>query len=176
MTENSVAELPPVNAEASQEMWAEYLASAGIATDQEPFHVAESFGDNPALADELLHEMLHGTKSATSSLASDYAFYNERVPQVGDHCIVCDGKGQPRMIFRVLSVERSSFFDVDADFAAAEGEGDQSLEHWRREHDKFWRRTQKSIGIDWTPEETTKPGGELIKERFEICWPPSFAD
>ncbi|KWR69997.1 MULTISPECIES: ASCH domain-containing protein [Glutamicibacter] len=176
MAENSVPDLPPVNAEAAQKMWSEYLGSKGIPLADAPHHVAESFGDNPALADELLHEMLHGTKRATSSLASDYAYYNERVPQPEDHCIVCDGDGQPRAILRVLSVERASFFEVDAQFAAAEGEGDLSLEYWRAEHEKFWRRTQKSIGVDWKPEDTLQPGGELVLERFELCWPMEHAD
>ncbi|MEU5839930.1 ASCH domain-containing protein [Streptomyces diacarni] len=176
MTENCAPELPPVDAEAAEQMWFEYLASKGIPRADAPHHVAESFGDHPALADELLNEMLHGTKRATSSLASDYVYYNERVPQPEDHCIVCDGQGQPRAILRVLSVERSSFFEVDAQFAAAEGEGDLSLEYWRAEHEKFWRRTQKSMGIDWKPEDTGKAGGELVLERFEICWPQEYAD
>lgn len=176
MTEKSLPVLPPINAEAAEQMWSAYLESKGIPRTKAPHHVAESFGDHPALADELLDEMLHGTKRATSSLASDYAYYDERVPQPEDHCIVCDGQGQPRAILRVLSVERSSFFEVDAQFAAAEGEGDLSLEYWRAEHEKFWRRTQKSIGIDWIPEDTANAGGELVLERFEICWPQEYAD
>ncbi|MBF6670380.1 ASCH domain-containing protein [Glutamicibacter halophytocola] len=175
MTENTVQELPPVNGQAAATMWADYLASRDISEDQAPHHVAESFGDHPALADELLNEILHGTKRATSSLASDYAYYGERVPQPEDHCIICNGAGEPRAILRIISVERASFFEVDEQFAAAEGEGDLSLAYWRREHEKFWRRTQKSIGREWSPEDTQAPGGELILERFEICWPEEYA-
>ncbi|QIV86913.1 ASCH domain-containing protein [Glutamicibacter mishrai] len=176
MTEKTVEALPPVNTEAAAKMWAGYLASRGISEDQAPRHVAESFGDHPALADELLNEILHGSKRATSSLASEYAHYDERIPEPEDHCIICDGAGEPRAILRVTSVQRGSFFDVDEQFAAAEGEGDLSLGYWRREHEKFWRRTQLSIGRQWSPDDTRKPGGELILERFEICWPGEFAD
>lgn len=176
MSENTVEPLPPVNQFACAKMWADYLANRGISEEQAPHQVAESFGDNPALADELLNEILHGTKRATSSLASEYVYYNERVPQPDDNCIICDGAGEPRAILRIISVDRGTFFDVDPEFAAAEGEGDLSLAYWRREHEKFWRRTQKSIGNQWTPEDTLTPGGELILERFEICWPAEFAD
>lgn len=176
MTEIPVPPLPPVNEAAAESMWADYLAHRAISPEVAPHHVAESFGDHPALADELLGVILNGTKRATSSLACEYAYYDERVPQPDDHCIICDGQGEPKAILRVISVDRSSFYEVDGQFAAAEGEGDLSLAHWRREHEKFWRRTQKTIGRDWSPEDTQKPGGELILERFEICWPEEFAD
>lgn len=176
MTENPVPELPPVNATAAEAMWAEYLAHRAISSDAAPHHVAESFGDYPALADELSNAIVHGDKRATSSLASEYAYYDERVPQPDDHCIICDGQGEPKAILRVISVDRSSFHEVDEQFAAAEGEGDLSLAYWQKEHEKFWRRTQKLIGRDWSPTDTRKPGGELILERFEICWPEEFAD
>lgn len=176
MNENPVPELPPVNTTAAEAMWAEHLARRGINPEAAPHHVAESFGDHPALADELLNAIMHGTKRATSSLASEYAYYDERIPQVDDHCIICDGQGEPKAILRVISVERSSFDEVDEQFAAAEGEGDLSLGYWQKEHEKFWRRTQKSIGREWSPADTLKPGGELILERFEICWPEEFAD
>ncbi|UYQ77372.1 ASCH domain-containing protein [Glutamicibacter sp. JL.03c] len=175
MAENTMQPLPPVNAEAAATMWADYLASRSIDAQNAPHHVAESFGDHPALADELLNEILHGTKRATSSLACDYDDCNERVPRPEDHCIICDGAGEPRAILRIISVDRASFFEVDAQFAAAEGEGDLSLASWQREHEKFWRRTQKAMGRDWSPEDTRLPGGELILERFEICWPARFA-
>lgn len=176
MTENIVQPLPPVNDEVAAKMWTDYLAHRGIREQDAPHHVVESFGDHPALADELLNEILHGTKRATSSLACEYDYYDERVPQPEDHCIICDGAGQPQAILRVISVERANFFEVDEEFAAAEGEGDLSLAYWRREHEKYWRRTQKSIGREWSPEDTRQPGGELILERFEICWPEEFSD
>jgi len=176
MTEKTFQELPAVNDQAVSTMWTDYLANRGISDEDAPHYVAESFGDHPVLADELLNEILHGTKRATSSLASEYAYYDERVPQPEDHCIICDGAGEPRAILRVVSVDRANFFEVDAEFAKAEGEGDLSLDYWRREHEKFWRRTQQTIGLQWSPEDTQKADGELILERFEICWPEEFAD
>lgn len=171
-----MSELPELNLEAAEKMWREYLSSRSIVPEDAPGYVVECYGDNAALADELLHEVMHGSKRATSSLANEYAHYGEREPREGDHWIVCDGRGEPRIIQRVVSVQRSSFFDVPADFAAAEGEGDLSLEYWRRVHREFWTRTQAAIGRDWAPEQTTLPGEELLLERDEICWPPEFAD
>lgn len=171
-----MSKLPELNLEAAEKMWREYLSARSIAPGDAPDYVVECYGDSAELADELLHEVMHGTKRATSSLANEYAHYGENEPKEGDHWVVCDGSGEPRIIQRVVSVQRSSFFDVPADFAAAEGEGDLSLEYWRRVHREYWTRTQAEIGRDWTPEQTTQPGEELLLERDEICWPPEFAD
>lgn len=172
-----MTQLPELNLEAAQSMWNDYLASRGLSEDRAPQHVVECFGDSAELADELLQEVMHGVKRATSSLANEYAHYGEQEPKEGNHWVVCDGKGEPQIILKVVSVTRSSFFDVSAEFAAAEGEGDLSLGYWRREHEKFWKRTQAAIGRnDWEPEITTQPGEELLLERIAICWPPQYAD
>lgn len=172
-----MSSLPEVNREAATRMWREYVDSLllGAAGVELPF-VVECFGDSAELADELLGEVMHGVKRGTSSLANEYAHFNEEEPKVSNHWVICDGRGEPQVIVKVVSVERSSFFDVDAQFAAAEGEGDLSLSYWRREHETFWRRTQAAMGRNWAPEITTEPGEELLLELFEVCWPPRFAD
>lgn len=171
-----MSELPELNLEAAEKMWLAYLSARSIAPEDAPGYVVECYGDSAELADELLHEVMYGTKRATSSLAKEYKQHGEPEPKAGDRWIVCDGSGEPRIIQRVVSVQRSSFFDVPAEFAAAEGEGDLSLEYWRRVHNEFWTRTQAELGCEWSPEQTTQPGEELLLERDEICWPPEFAD
>ncbi len=171
-----MSELPELNLTAANKMWQEYLSSRSIDLVDAPPHVVECYGDSAELADELLHEVMFGTKRATSSLANEYAYEGMQEPRVGDHWVVCDGPGHPRIIQRVVDIKRSSFYEVPAAFAAAEGEGDLSLEYWRREHKKFWTRTQAAIGRNWAPEQTTEAGEELILEHNEICWPPEYAD
>ncbi|WP_418907695.1 ASCH domain-containing protein [Glutamicibacter endophyticus] len=174
MSDSTYSSLPAINHLAAQQLWEEYLAAFDGA-ERPREYTAECFGDSPELADELLHAVSHGAKRATSSLEIEYAQFDEPLPEVGRYWMICDGRGQPQLITRVSSVEKRSFYDVDADFAAAEGEGDLSLEYWRREHEAFWRRTQGSMGNEWSPSDTDKPGHKVIMERFEVCWPLKFA-
>jgi uncharacterized protein YhfF len=125
---------------------------------------AWAFGDQPELADELLDLVLEGTKTATSSLAWEYEDAGEPVPQAGELSILLDGAGQPRALIRTTSVETVPFDEVDDDVAAAEGEGDRTLEHWRAEHDKYFRRN--------LPEGREFAGDmPVVVERFELLYP-----
>jgi uncharacterized protein YhfF len=56
------------------------------------------------------------------------------------------------------------FEDVTAEFAAAEGEGDGSLEHWRRAHTAFFARECDRIGR--TPAATMP----VVCERFGLVY------
>ncbi|MFC0502576.1 ASCH domain-containing protein [Asaia krungthepensis] len=94
-----------------------------------------SFGDNPALADELLELVLRGIKTGTCWAAID-----GQQTVTGQLNVVCDGRDQPRAIIRTCSLEKRRYCDVSADFAAKEGEGDRSLAYWRREHERYFRR------------------------------------
>jgi uncharacterized protein YhfF len=95
----------------------------------------DRFGDTPEMADELLALVLAGVKTAT---CADARF---EPPKVGDQTVILDGAGAPRCVIETLSVHAKRFDEVDAAFARAEGEGDLSLEFWRREHEAFFSRT-----------------------------------
>jgi uncharacterized protein YhfF len=123
---------------------------------------AWSFGDNPALADDLLAAVLTGEKTATSSALWEYEDSGEPVPQEGELSILLDGEGHPRALVRTTSVEIVAFDDVDADFARAEGEDDRSLESWRVEHEKYFDRV---LERDFAPDMP------LVCERFELLYP-----
>jgi len=112
-----------------------------------------AFGDSPALADELLKLVLVGKKTATSWAASEGA----KGVEVGKRWIVKDGQGRPRAILETVELMRRRFRDVDADFAYEEGEGDRSLEFWRRAHTNYFTRRGEF-----------SPDMELYCERFRL--------
>lgn len=120
-----------------------------------------SFGDSPELADELLALVLSGRKTATSMALLELG--QDRPPRRGDLTIVLDGAGHPRALIRTTEVLECAFRDVTPEFAAAEGEGDGSLEHWRAEHESFWRRV---LG-----DEVFSPDLAVLCERFEVVDP-----
>ncbi|GMA25325.1 hypothetical protein GCM10025864_30840 [Luteimicrobium album] len=124
---------------------------------------AWSFGDSPRLADELLALVLAGRKTATSSSLPEYEAGGEPLPRVGELSILLDGAGRPRALIRTTHVETVPFAQVTADFAAAEGEGDRSLQSWQEEHRRSFRR---ALGTERFDDATP-----VVCERFELLDP-----
>ena len=112
--------------------WTRYRTSSGMrdARLYEAFH----FGDNEALADELAALVLAGVKCASAGLLWSFEAACKPAPEVGDLSIVESWSGEPLCIIETTSTAVTAFCDVGAAFAAAEGEGDGSLDHWRAEH------------------------------------------
>jgi uncharacterized protein YhfF len=104
---------------------------------REDWHSLESFwfGDNPGLAEELAQLVLAGTKTATCWAATD----GPRTT-VGKRMVMLDGAGQPRAVIETVELIRRQFNHVDAAFAYDEGEGDRSLDDWRRAHRSYFTR------------------------------------
>ena len=114
------------------------------------------FGDSPEMADALAGLVIKGSK--TASCSSFAAFQAEVPPPVpGSYHIILNGQGAPVCVIRMVALRLVRFCDVDAAFARKEGEGDFSLEYWRKEHRAFFTR-EGSFADDM----------ELIAEEFEL--------
>lgn len=94
-----------------------------------------AFGDGPELADRLAGLVLAGLKTATCWAASDGA-----LTEVGKMMVLRSGAGRPLAVVRTIELTRRRFDRVDAAFAFDEGEGDRSLEYWRRAHRAYFTR------------------------------------
>jgi len=97
-----------------------------------------SFGDSPALADELAALVLAGVKRATCWAASDGAS-----TEVGNRIVMLDGSGRPRAILETVELTQRRFSEVDAAFAYDEGEGDRSLAFWQQAHREYFKRQRQ---------------------------------
>ena len=58
------------------------------------------------------------------------------------------------------------FDRVSEEQAFREGEGDRSLEYWRRVHEDFFRRELAGAGLAFSPDMP------VVCEEFEVVWPP----
>jgi uncharacterized protein YhfF len=112
-----------------------------------------SFGDSPALADELLELVLAAKKTATCWAAGE----GDKGVVAGKRWIVNDGQGRARAVIETVEVTRRRFGEVDAGFAHDEGEGDRSLDDWRRMHTGYFTRRGEFA-----------PDMELYCERFRL--------
>lgn len=121
------------------------LAAIGI--DVPPGRVGlDTYGDTPELSNELVALIREGRKRAGTSLLWAHEFEREPLPEVGDVDVVVDHEGEPVAVTRVTSVFVAAFDEVDADYAALEGEGDGSLAHWRAAHWDVFGRECARIG------------------------------
>ena len=111
------------------------------------------FGDSPAMADELLALVLAGKKTATCWAASQ----GLKDSALGARYVVQDGAGTPRAVIESVELVQRRFDEVDAVFAAEEGEGDLSHAHWAAVHEDYFVR-----------EATYAPDMLLWCERFRL--------
>ena len=113
--------------------------------------------------------MLRGEKVATASLLWEYGTSGKRRPQTGDLSVVTDWQGSPLCVIETSGVDVRVFEDVDADFAAAEGEGDLSLEYWRGAHWSYFGRVCKQLARERSPKMP------VVCERFRVVFVSSSA-
>jgi len=114
------------------------------------------FGDSAHMSAALLALVITGRKTATCGAARDFEKGGEALPVVGRKDVALHWDGRPAVVIETVSVKRTRYCDVDAEFALAEGEND-TLEGWRADHKAYFERNG-----GWDPEM------ELICERFRV--------
>ena len=154
-----------MNRERIEAYWQEFLAT--LPADS-PYrgkaYEHDSFGDSPEMADELGALVVKGIKTATCSALWEWEAEGENIPEAGSIWIVLDGSGNPMCITETYEVTVRKYEEVDADFARAEGEGDLSLEYWRKAHRNFFSRSLPKIGKEFSGDML------LVCERFRVVY------
>ena len=146
--------------DAVEAYWASAREACGLSGDVPQ---AWSFGSTPEMADRLLALVLAGTKTAGASQLWDYEASGDPLPRAGDLSIVLDGAGEPRALLRTTDVRVLPFEEVDAEHARLEGEGDLTLDYWRRAHEWFWTAYPEH-------DRGFSPTMPVVLERFEVLY------
>lgn len=107
-----------------------------------------SIGSAPEHADEGVALILQGKKTLTSSPFWDYP--DGVIPFVGALGVLLDGAGQPRGVVETTRVEVLPFGGVTEDMARAYGEGERTVEWWRRVMGEFYRASATRHGATFT--------------------------
>ena len=135
---------PPIKA-----FWTGFAASLGHdPTDR--FYEAFHFDDNAPSADELADLVLSGQKRATAALVWAYEREGKPIPKPGDLSVVTRFTGEPLCVIETKRVQIVPFGEVSAEFAATEGEGDGTLEYWRRAHTAFFGRECERLRCEFS--------------------------
>ena len=146
--------------------WNAYANAAGGA-DEARFYEAFCFGDNEELANELGELVLRGTKRATVGSVWSFQAKGKRLPVPRDLSIVTSWSGEPLCIIETQAVDVLPFNQVNAEFAATEGEGDGSLSFWQEAHRKYFTRECATAGREFSESML------VACERFRVVYRPS---
>lgn len=145
--------------------WHAYAVSAGGVEDSR-FYEVFFFADSQEAADSLAELVLSGTKRATAAAVWSFEAQGRRLPAPGDLSVVTNWAGAPLCIIETLAVDLIPFDEVTAEFAATEGEGDGSLEYWRRVHEEFFARECAQHGRQFSRDMP------VACERFRVVFRP----
>ena len=138
----------------AQEMW----NASGIQAEYE----AWAFGDDPDTLAELVRT---GVKTATASAYPFYKLEGEDLPKAGEYSVILNTKDEAVCIIRTTKVYVTPYREVTAEQAWKEGEGDRSLNYWRRVHEAFFRKELEAVGLDFTE------NMGVVCEEFEVIYP-----
>ena len=137
----------------AEELW----SLSGLSGEYE----AWAFGEAP---DKLALLVKAGIKTATCSAYDLYEPENESLPAVGEYSIILDSHDEAVCIIRTTKVYVAEFDQVTSEHAWKEGEGDRSLEYWRKVHEDFMRRELATVNYSFSGE--TK----VVCEEFEMVF------
>ena len=153
-----------VESESVAAMWAAFVNACPNLVDGRTTYSAWHFCDNESDANELAELVLAGTKRATAGLLWSYQEEDEPLPSVGDLNAITDWEGRACCVIRTTSVEVVPFDAVTPAFAVTEGEGDGSLEYWRKVHEAAFARELADSGRAF---DSSLP---VVCERFEVVF------
>ena len=137
----------------AEELW----RRSGLSGEYE----AWAFGEAP---DELAGLVVQGIKTATCSAYELYLIDKEPLPQSGDYSVILNSNEDAVCIVKTLKVYVTEFIRVSEEHAFKEGEGDRSLDYWRRVHERFL--TDELASVNKSFDENTK----VVCEEFEVIY------
>lgn len=148
----------------NEEIWGHYcrLVLGGWVPPTRRFDVF-AFGAGEFMPAQLGHLVVRGQKRVTATWVASARAAGLTMPYVGMISIVVDGFGFPICAIETTEVLLIPFSEVTAEMAAAEGEGDLSLEDWQRGHLRFWGEHEaRLVGRPFTENEI------VCIERFRL--------
>jgi uncharacterized protein YhfF len=113
------------------------VLEAAFPGEESRYFIPMSIGSAPAHADDGAALILNGTKTLTSSPFWDYP--DGKIPFVGALGVLLDGSRRPRGIVETTRVEIMPLAAITEEMARAYGEGDRTVEWWRRVMGAFYR-------------------------------------
>lgn len=142
----------------AEEMWSIFAKENNIETDE---YEAWAYGDDP---DTLAELTVKGIKTATCSAYYWYENEGEELPKEGEYSVILNSKDEAVCVTKTVRVYIERFKNISEKHAYKEGEGDRSLEYWRRVHMDFFTKEFAEEGIVFSEEM------QVVCEEFEVVY------
>lgn len=129
----------------ARNMWGDYLDA----------HLEDAFAEAPKTihfydsekdADECVELVKKSIKKTTSSSLLGLQYRKEKLPKIGDFMVITNWAGKAQCIVRTTSVRLKPYFSIDSAYAKLEGEGDKSLNYWKKAHWDYYTRELEPFG------------------------------
>lgn len=146
----------------AQEMWKLFKTTNSIQANE---YDAWQFGDDPDLLARLV---LEGKKTATASAYPLYELEGEPIPQENQYSVILNTKDEAVCIIRNIRVTIVPYREITAEHAFKEGEGDRSLDYWRKVHEAFFTQDMAASGL------TFDESMPVVCEEFKVVYPNQF--
>lgn len=137
---NEIAE----NKKSVEILWNNYIAD-NPENKNMAIPISFYFCDNEIDADDCAELVVKGIKRATATSLWWYGKNNEPLPRIGDKYIVTDWNGNAKAIIETIKIEQVPYNKITSEFAEIEGEGDKSLEYWKKVHKEYYTREMKAF-------------------------------
>lgn len=122
-----------------EKIWNKYISEFPD-TNKKNIPASFYFCDNEKDANECAELVVKGIKQATATSLWWYETNHEPIPEVGEKFIITDWDGNAKAIVEVTRIEPTPYNKISSEFARTEGEGDKSIEYWRRVHKAYYTR------------------------------------
>ena len=107
------------------------------------------FCDNEFDANDCADLVVKGIKRATATSLWWYEKNNEPLPKVGDQYIITDWSGNAKAVIETTKIEQVPYNQITSEFAEIEGEGDKSLDYWKKVHKDYYTREMKPFNEEF---------------------------
>jgi uncharacterized protein YhfF len=122
------------------------------------------FCDTEDCANKLAELVKQGIKRGTTSLNYWYETAGEKLPEAGRLNVITDWNGIAQCITKTIKVTILPFREVGEDLALIEGEGDKSLDYWRKAHISFFTRELEKLNMQFNEDLL------VVFEEFEMIY------
>lgn len=148
-----------------KKMWQSYIEGIGESIEStHKTYEAWHFCMDEKNANELATLVKKGVKRGTTSLYYSYQLENEPLPKIGQHNIILNWDGIAQCIIKTVDIEIIPFNEVSEEFAEIEGEGDASLDYWKKVHKIAFDNELKSTDQEFSEDML------VICETFDVVY------
>lgn len=128
-----------------EKFWMEFLK---LNPDNEKKQLPESFYfcDNEKDANECADLVINKIKRATATSLWWFEKNNQPLPKIGEQAIITDWNGNPKAVIETIKIKPTPYNEITPEFAEIEGEGDKSLEYWKKVHKAYYQREMEPHG------------------------------